>query len=249
MATPKVRAYGALPQTLPRQRSPLRHRPRLPGLGGAALQLLRRSQARDGQPRPAGAPRAAAGGARRRAARRHQERPRALALDRRGPPQGLMWTAAGSQPDLFFIAAPSGASRADRRFALGVCGPCAVCRPPESDPCRRPRGHSKQRPPQQSPVCVWEGSGQVRSYVRPVARRLPLAIMGVRLRARRHSGRRARGTAPCSAWPGLSRPQPFPSRGSALPAGSAGLAPAACHRAPERHTAASAAAAPRPFAW
>jgi hypothetical protein len=38
-----------------------------------------------------------------------------------------------------------------------------------------------------------ERSGQLRPYVRPVARRLPLAIMGVRVRVRHQSVWRARG--------------------------------------------------------
>jgi hypothetical protein len=41
---------------------------------------------------------------------------------------------------------------------------------------------------------VGERSGQVRPYVRPVARYLPLAIMGVRMRVRHQSFGRARGT-------------------------------------------------------
>jgi hypothetical protein len=41
---------------------------------------------------------------------------------------------------------------------------------------------------------VGERSGQVRPYVRPVARHLPLAIMGVRMRVRHQSFGRARGT-------------------------------------------------------
>jgi len=98
-----------------------------------------------------------------------------------------------------------------------------------------------------SPAGVAERSGQVRPYVRPVARPMPLAIMGVRSRARHQSERRARGAAKSTVSPGLSRPQPFPSRRSALPAGPAGLASAAS-RAPERYATASVAAAARPFA-
>ena len=41
---------------------------------------------------------------------------------------------------------------------------------------------------------------------------VPLAIMGVRLHARHQSVRRTRGTKLLSVSPGLSRPQPFPSR-------------------------------------
>ena len=64
--------------------------------------------------------------------------------------------------------------------ALAATAPCAVC--------RRTLGNS----------------GQSRSYVRPVSRCLPLAIMGVRLRARHHSVRRARSTRHLSVLPGLS---------------------------------------------
>lgn len=59
--------------------------------------------------------------------------------------------------------------------------------------CARRRGHWS----------MTGKSGQSRSYVRPFARRSPLAIMGVRLRARHHSGRRASCTEPCSVLPGL----------------------------------------------
>ena len=44
-------------------------------------------------------------------------------------------------------------------------------------------------------------SGQPRPYVRPAARHLPLAIMGVRMRVRRHSPSRARGTPRSAALP------------------------------------------------
>ena len=43
-------------------------------------------------------------------------------------------------------------------------------------------------------IGVGERSGQLRPYVRPVARYLPLAIMGVRMRVRHQSFGRARGT-------------------------------------------------------
>jgi hypothetical protein len=43
-------------------------------------------------------------------------------------------------------------------------------------------------------IDVSERSGQLRPYVRPVAWRSPLAIMGVRLRVRHQSVERARGT-------------------------------------------------------
>jgi hypothetical protein len=39
-------------------------------------------------------------------------------------------------------------------------------------------------------------SGQLRPYVRPASQHLPLAIMGVRVRVRRQSEERARGTQP-----------------------------------------------------
>src|SRR3954466_12839310 len=78
----------------------------------------------------------------------------------------------------------------------------------------------------EAPVGVGERSGRLRPYVRPVARLSPLAITGVRVRVRRQSGSRARGTPPSTASPELPRPQPSPSRRSALAAGSGGLAPA-----------------------
>ena len=43
-------------------------------------------------------------------------------------------------------------------------------------------------------IDVGERSGQLRPYVRPVARHLPLAIMGVRMRVRHQSVGRAQGT-------------------------------------------------------
>jgi len=49
----------------------------------------------------------------------------------------------------------------------------------------------------------WGKSGQLRPYVRPVARRLPLAITGVRLRVRHQSAGRARGTTLRSVLPEL----------------------------------------------
>jgi hypothetical protein len=53
------------------------------------------------------------------------------------------------------------------------------------------RSHDVRR---QGPLSVGERSGQLRPYVRPVARRVPLAIMGVRVRVRHQSVWRARGT-------------------------------------------------------
>jgi len=46
----------------------------------------------------------------------------------------------------------------------------------------------------EAPLGVSERSGQLRPYVRPVARHWPLAIMGVRVRVRHQSVWRARGT-------------------------------------------------------
>src|SRR6201999_1905167 len=92
-------------------------------------------------------------------------------------------------------------------------------------------------------IDVGERSGQLRPYVRPIARRSPLAIMGVRLRVRHQSVWRARGTRLLTVLPELlNRPQPFPSRCSALPAGSVGLVPSACHPAERYHAAAGATA-------
>jgi len=52
-------------------------------------------------------------------------------------------------------------------------------------------------------INVGEKSGQLRPYVRPVARRMPLAIMGVRFRVRHQSGQRAQGTTLDSVLPEL----------------------------------------------
>jgi hypothetical protein len=49
----------------------------------------------------------------------------------------------------------------------------------------------------------WEKTGQLRPYVRPVMRDLPLAIMGVRLRVRHQSVGRAQGTFLLSVLPKL----------------------------------------------
>jgi hypothetical protein len=97
-------------------------------------------------------------------------------------------------------------------------------------------------------IDVGERSGQLRPYVRPVARHLPLAIMGVRMRVRHQSVGRAQGTRLLPVLPELFLTTAFPSRGSAFPAGSAGLTPGAHRLAPERHAATSVAAATRPFA-
>src|ERR1700722_5967645 len=55
------------------------------------------------------------------------------------------------------------------------------------------RPHGRRGGRQKSPLSVGERSGQLRPYVRPVTRRSPLAIMGVRLRVRHQSVWRARG--------------------------------------------------------
>ena len=90
-------------------------------------------------------------------------------------------------------------------------------------------------------------SGQSRPYVRPVSRRLPLAIMGVRLRARHHSVRRARGTRLIGiAWTVLTTAFPITLVSACCRSrrACARLLPAA----PARH-ATAAAAARTPFAW
>jgi hypothetical protein len=50
---------------------------------------------------------------------------------------------------------------------------------------------------------VGERSGQLRPYVRPVARHMPLAIMGVRMRVRHQSVGRAQGTRLLTVLPEL----------------------------------------------
>ena len=57
---------------------------------------------------------------------------------------------------------------------------------------------------------VGERSGQLRPYVRPVARHMPLAIMGVRMRVRHQSSRRARGTVAFTVLPELFLTTVFP---------------------------------------
>ena len=97
------------------------------------------------------------------------------------------------------------------------------------------------------------GSGRARPYVRPVlVRRQPLAVMGVRLRARRQSPGRARGALAIRgvAWTALVGSPP--SRGTVPPAGSAGLAPGSppVHRCRYAgHAASGATPAPRPEGW
>jgi len=77
-------------------------------------------------------------------------------------------------------------------------------------------------------ISVRRRSGQLRPYVRPVARRSPLAIMGVRVRVRHQSVWRARGTRLLT---GLPDPDygVFPITLLRLPAGSVGFTPVACH--------------------
>ena len=53
------------------------------------------------------------------------------------------------------------------------------------------------------PIYVGEKSGQLRPYVRPTVRCMPLAIMGVRFRVRHQSGQRAQGTTFDSVLPEL----------------------------------------------
>src|SRR3954447_25997459 len=110
-----------------------------------------------------------------------------------------MWTAGARQRIPPRLDAPIGLTR------HGAAGACSAF---------------------EAPIGVGERSGRLRPYVRPVARCSPLAIMGVRVRVRRQSGSRARGTPPSTASPELPRPQPSASRRSALAAGSGGLAPA-----------------------
>src|ERR1019366_7203883 len=59
-------------------------------------------------------------------------------------------------------------------------------------------------------IDVGEKSGQLRPYVRPVARHLPLAIMGVRMRVRHQSVGRARGTTLLPVLPELFLTTAFP---------------------------------------
>ena len=78
---------------LPGHRPPLRGRPRLPRLGGGQVLVPRRAPGRRGgrcrgQVAP-GAPRPEAGHLRSGSADGDPNRPRALALDRRGPPESL----------------------------------------------------------------------------------------------------------------------------------------------------------------
>ena len=89
----------------------------------------------------------------------------------------LMWTAGARQRISPRLDAPigltgHGAATAKLREAPRVRGTAGI----------------------EAPISVGERSGQLRPYVRPVARRSPLAIMGVRVRVRRQSGSRARGT-------------------------------------------------------
>jgi hypothetical protein len=59
-------------------------------------------------------------------------------------------------------------------------------------------------------IDVGERSGQLRPYVRPVVRHLPLAIMGVRMRVRHQSVGRAQGTRLLPVLPELFLTTVFP---------------------------------------
>jgi hypothetical protein len=59
-------------------------------------------------------------------------------------------------------------------------------------------------------IDVGERSGQLRPYVRPVARHFPLAIMGVRIRVRHQSVGRAQGTRLLPVLPELFSTTVFP---------------------------------------
>ena len=89
---------------------------------------------------------------------------------------------------------------------------------------------------------TWGGSGQVRPYVRPVARqgRWPswvcACVPGTNLSRALEAQRGVRYCLDCFAR------QPFPSRGATLPAGSAGLAPGIHCPARNHHAAACAVA-------
>jgi hypothetical protein len=96
------------------------------------------------------------------------------------------------------------------------------------------------------PISVGERSGQLRPYVRPVTRRSPLAIMGVRVRVRHQSVWRDRGTRLLTVLPDFDY-RVFPITLLRLPAGSVGFAPVACHPTGSRHAAACATAATPPF--
>jgi hypothetical protein len=60
-------------------------------------------------------------------------------------------------------------------------------------------------------IDVGEGSGQLRPYVRPVARHLPLAIMGVRMRVRHQSVGRAQCTRLLPVLPELFLTTVYPT--------------------------------------
>ena len=104
-----------------------------------------------------------------------------------GQLDGLMWTAGARQRISLRLDASIGLTRHGAAAAGLRQAP-------------RRRGISGL----EAPIGVGERSGRLRPYVRPVARRLPLAIMGVRVRVRRQSGSRARGTRASTASPELS---------------------------------------------
>jgi hypothetical protein len=100
-------------------------------------------------------------------------------------------------------------------------------------------------------IGVSQGSGQLRPYVRPSGvRRLPLAIMGVRFRVRHQSSRRAQSTCFFPVLPelrNLDRTLPI-----TLFSASCRISRTCARRLPlrqERHAAAPAVVATRPFAW
>jgi hypothetical protein len=97
-------------------------------------------------------------------------------------------------------------------------------------------------------IDIGESSVQLRPYVRPVLRHLPLAIMGVRMRVRLQSVGRAQGTRLLPVLPELFLTTAFPITRFSV---SCRICRAYARRpppAPERHAAASVAAATRPFA-
>ena len=79
-------------------------------------------------------------------------------------------------------------------FSALLCGPCCY----------------RNIVPYEPLIDVGERSGQLRPYVRPVARHLPLAIMGVRMRVRHQSAGRARGTRVSTVLPELFLTTAFP---------------------------------------
>ena len=98
-------------------------------------------------------------------------------------------------------------------------------------------------------IDVGERSGQLRPYVRPIARHVPLAIMGVRMRVRHQSVGRAQGTRLLPVLPELFLTTVFPIT---LFSASCRISRAYARRLPfalNHHAPASATAGMRPFAW